>query len=280
MISDYKKGLTPNPDIVCNKLIKFPYLLKEAKKLKANYIATGHYARIKKTKSGYELLAGKDKTKDQSYFLYELTQQELSKLIFPIGGLTKKKVREIAIRNKFPNYNKPGTRGICFIGKMPNIKLFLETKIKSKKGKILSSEGKILGTHPGTAYFTIGQKVQEHLGLIINKPKQYAQKRYYIADKIPKTNTIIAAPENHLILKKKSVIIKNFHQINPNKIIPRAGLKARIRHLGQLHKGKLIKKANKYAFKFNKPLEAIAEGQSIVIHKGNQVLGGGEIRLK
>lgn len=279
MINDYKKGLTPNPDIVCNKLIKFPYLLREAKKLGADYIATGHYARIKRAKDGnYQLLAGKDKTKDQSYFLYKLTQKELSRLIFPVGNLTKEQVRKIAKRYNFPNWNKPGTTGICFLGKIPNIKSFLEKKIRQKKGKILSPEGILLGTHQGASYYTIGQKVQEHLGLTMSKPREHAQERYYIADKIQKTNTLIAAPECHSSLLKKKVIIKSLHLISHSALIPRS-LTARIRHLGQFHQGKLIKSKRKYIFSFNKPLEALAEGQSLVLYKKNQVIGGGEIRV-
>jgi tRNA-specific 2-thiouridylase len=277
MIGDYKKGLTPNPDIVCNKLIKFPYLLKEAEKIGADYIATGHYAQIKKAKNkSYQLLAGKDKTKDQSYFLYELTQQELSKLIFTIGEITKEQVRKIAEKHNFPNWNKPGTTGICFLGRTSGIKPFLETKIKPNKGKILSPEGKILGTHQGTAYYTIGQRIEEHLGLKINKPKEFAQKRYYIAEK-RKGNILIAAPEKHPSLLKKKVIIKSLHLINPSEIIPRS-LKARIRHLGQFHEGKLTKTKGNYAFTFKKPIEALAKGQSIVLYNKNQVIGGGEIR--
>ncbi len=271
MVKNYKKGLTPNPDITCNTLIKFPILLKYAHKIGADFITTGHYARIHKTKKGYRLLAGKDKTKDQSYFLYELTQLQLSKLIFPIGNLTKAEVRKIAEKNKLPNWNKPGTRGICFLGKTPDIKSFLENKIKQKKGKILSPEGNQIGTHPGASYFTIGQKVLEHLGMQINKPKEHAQERYYIAEK-KKGNIIIAAPENHPILKKKQIKIKSLHLINPKDKIPSA-LKARIRHLGTLHKGKL--KGN--IFTFSKPVEGIAEGQSLVIYKDKQVIGGGEI---
>jgi tRNA-specific 2-thiouridylase len=271
MIQAYQKGLTPNPDITCNKLIKFPVLMKEAKKIKADYIVTGHYARIARKNEEYHLLQGTDKTKDQSYFLYELTQKELSKLIFPIGNLTKEEVRKIAEKNNLPNYNKPGTRGICFIGKMPSIKQFLENKIKKRKGKILSPEGKFLGTHEGTAFYTIGQKIQEHLGMRINKPKQFAQKRYYIAEK-RKNNIIIAAPENHPSLLKRSVIINNLHIINPNQITPRSGLTARIRHLGQLHSGRLV---NNNRFVFSKPIEGIAKGQSIVLYHKNQVLGGG-----
>jgi len=278
MISDYRKGLTPNPDIVCNKLIKFPYLLREAEKLEADHIATGHYAQIKKTGQGYQLLAGKDKTKDQSYFLYELDQKTLAKTLFPVGNLTKEQVRKIAEKHNFPNWNKPGTKGICFLGKTQGIKPFLETKIKPMKGKILSPEGKLLGTHQGISYYTIGQRIEEHLGLSINKPKEFAQKRYYIAEK-RKNNVIIAAPENHPSLLKKRAIIKSLHLINPNMIIPYSGLKARIRHLGQFHEGKLTKQNNKYIFTFKKSIEALAEGQSIVLYNKNQVIGGGEIRL-
>ncbi len=276
MIRDYKAGLTPNPDISCNKLIKFPILMKYANKLGADYIATGHYAQIRKTKSGYQLLQAADKTKDQSYFLYELNQETLSKLIFPIGNLTKNEVRKIAEKHKFPNWNKPGTRGICFLGKTPNIKSFLEKSIKKNKGKILSPEEKVLGTHPGASYFTIGQKIQDSLGLIIHKPKEHAQERYYIAEK-RKKNILIAAPENHPILKRKQVAIKNFHLINPRELVPRSGLTARIRHLGQLHKGKLIKQKGNYLFVFDKSVKALAEGQSIVIYHKNELIGGGEI---
>lgn len=280
MVNEYRRGLTPNPDITCNKLIKFPILLRYADKLGADYIATGHYARIKKTKNGFSLLQARDATKDQSYFLCGLNQKTLSKTLFPIGNLTKEEVRKMAEKNKLPNWNKPGTRGICFIGKTPNIKSFLEHKIKHKKGKILSPEGKILGYHPGMSYYTIGQKIQEHLGLSINKPKEHAQERYYIADKIARTNTIIAAPENHPSLKRKQIKIKSFHLINPNEKMSQSNLKARIRHLGQLHQGKLIGQKGNYRFVFRKPIEALAEGQSIVIYQNKKVIGGGEIRLK
>lgn len=278
MFKAYKKGLTPNPDILCNKKIKFPLFWKKAKKqFNADYMATGHYAGIKKTSKGFQLLAGKDKTKDQSYFLYQLSQADLSHALFPNGNLTKKQVRKIAKTNHFPNWNKHGTSGICFVGNI-NMKSFLEKKIPHKKGKILSPEGKQIGTHPGMQYFTIGQKLGEHLGIIINKPKEFAQKRWYIAKKIPKTNTIIAAPENHPILKRQKVIIKSLHLINPKDKIPKSNLTARIRHLGKFHKGTLKKQKSHYIFTFNKPIESIAEGQSLVIYHKNQVLGGGEIR--
>ncbi len=278
MFKAYAKGLTPNPDIQCNQIIKFPLFWKYAKnKLKADYIAMGHYARISKTKNGFSLLAGKDKTKDQSYFVYRLSQEELSHTLFPIGSYTKEQVRQIAKQNYFPNADKPGTKGICFVGKV-NMKSFLEKQIRSKQGAVLNPEGKPIGVHPGASYFTIGQRIGPHLGICIEKPKGSEQEKWYIAEK-QKNNILIAAPENHPLLKKKSVILKSLHLINPKEKIP-SQLKARIRHLGQFHPGKLIKKSNSYIFTLKKPVSSIAPGQSLVIYHNNRVIGGGEIRLK
>jgi len=271
MFRQYKKNLTPNPDTDCNKIIKFPALWKEAKKLKADFIATGHYARIKKTEDGFKLMQGKDKKKDQSYFLYQLTQKDLSHTLFPVGDLTKMQVRNIAKKNKFPNYDKKGSRGICFIGKL-NFKDFLKKKIKEKPGKIFSTEGEVIGAHPGAVFFTIGERIgPRHKIRIKNNYKP--QEKLYIAEK--KGNDIIVAIKNHPILKKKKIKIKNLHIINPKNKIPKTNLKARIRHLDQLNKGKL----SKDIFTLEKPIESVAEGQAIVIYRGQELIGGGEIRL-
>ena len=272
MYNSYKGGLTPNPDILCNKIIKFPILWKKAKEIKANYIATGHYAKIKKTKSGYQLLQGKDKTKDQSYFLAELSQSDLSHTLFPIGNLTKSKVRKIAKKNKFPNWNKKGTSGICFVGKV-NMKSFLEKKIPNKQGKVINSKGKQIGAHQGTQYYTIGQRIGARLGIQLNNKTE--NKKLYVAQK--KGNTLIVTPENHPLLKKQIVKINKIYFINEKDKIP-SQLKARIRHLGQLHKGRLIKKSNLYYFKFTNPISSVAEGQYIVIYNKNQLVASGEIR--
>ena len=275
MINSYKKGLTPNPDTLCNKLIKFPFLWKEARKLKADFIATGHYAKVKKSKSskGYELFAGKDKTKDQSYFLYSLSQNDLSHTLFPLGNLTKAEVRKIAKRNKFPNYNKRGTTGLCFVGKM-DMFAYLKKNIPSKTGKVLSPEGKIIGTHPGASYFTIGQRIGPRLSIQLNK--KAGNQKLYVAEK-KKGNILIVAPENHPALKRRIVSIKKFHQINPKDKIPSSNLKARIRHLGSLISGRLLKKRGNYFFAFKKPQKAIACGQAIVVYHKSKVVGGGEI---
>lgn len=269
MYKDYARGLTPNPDILCNTIIKFPLFWKHAQKLGADYIAMGHYVKVKNNK-GYELIQGKDKNKDQSYFLYELSEEDLSHTLFPIGNYTKGQVREIAKKSKLPNWDKKGTRGICFVGKV-NLKSFLKNKIKEKPGKVIDPEGNFLGTHPGTMYFTIGQRIGPHLGIEINKPDN---KRWYIAEK--KGNILVVAPQNHPFLKKRNIIIKKLHLINKNSKIPRK-LKARIRHLGDLYPGRLKKQSSQYIFALNKPLEAIAEGQAIVFYNKDKVLGGGEI---
>ena len=275
MFMDYKKGLTPNPDILCNTVIKFPLFWREARKLGANYIATGHHARIRKGKKGFSLLMGKDKGKDQSYFLYGLKQDDLSHTLFPVGGLQKDKVRKIAWRNRFPNWNKLGTRGICFVGKV-DLRAFLEKKIKQKKGKVISPEGEIIGEHPGTSYFTIGQRAGDHIGIIIDE--NYRSKvgtKVYVAEK-RKGNILVVAPYGHEALLKDRIKIGKLHLVN-HKDFAKKGLKARIRHLGKLHLGRLLKIKGKWVFVLKKGIEWVAEGQSVVLYKGEKVVGGGEI---
>ncbi len=273
MFKSYSQGLTPNPDIACNTIIKFPLLWKEAQKIKADYIATGHYARIKKTKNNtYLLLKGKDKTKDQSYFLSELTQKDLSHTLFPIGNLTKTQVRAMAKKHKLPNWNKKGTRGICFIGKIP-MKSFLERKIKQKKGPVLNPEGKIIGTHKGIMFYTIGERVGISKGIILEKESNI---KHYIADKNKRSNSLIIAPENHPLLKKGKFIIKNLHIINKNYKI-KAEIGVRIRHLGPIMKSKIKKHNKKYLCTLNKAIPGLAEGQYAVLYDKGIVVASGEI---
>ncbi|MEI6849495.1 MAG: tRNA 2-thiouridine(34) synthase MnmA [archaeon] len=270
MYGDYKSGKTPNPDILCNKLIKFPLFWKKAKKLGADYIAMGHYARIKPSKTGYELLSGRDVSKDQSYFLADISQSDLSHTLFPLGNLTKEKVRAIAKKNNLPNWNRHGTTGICFVGKV-NMQSFLEKKIKPKIGKVLDSNNNIIGNHKGISFYTIGQKAGSHIGINIEKPLKDSQKKFFIAKKI-KPNTLIVAPEGHELLKSEIINIKNLHQINPKEKKP-SNLKVRIRHLGQLHPGKL--KGNQFIL--NKAIESITPGQIAVFYSKDKVMASAEI---
>ena len=277
MFRSYSKGQTPNPDIECNSIIKFPLLWKSAKKLKADYIATGHYARIKKTKRGYSLLKGKDKEKDQSYFLSGLTQDDLSHTLFPIGEYTKDEIRSIAKKNNFPNFNKRSTRGICFVGKT-DIQDFLKQRIKEQYGTILSPEGIEIGSHNGSMFYTIGQKIGDNDKISLNKPRSLSQKRWYVAKK-EKGNIIIAAPEGHPLLMQKMVRLKDFHRINPKVKLPLISLKARIRHRGELYSGKLLKKGKDWSFIFKSPVSSIASGQYLVIYDKDELIASGEIVL-
>jgi tRNA-uridine 2-sulfurtransferase len=276
MISEYKKGKTPNPDTYCNKITKFPDLLKKAHELKADFIATGHYANIKKTHKGFQLLQGKDKTKDQSYFLYQLPQSTLSKVLFPNGNLLKSEVRKIAKKNKFPNWDKHGSTGICFLGRS-NMKSLLKANIKERPGKVLDEKGNTVGSHPGIYYFTIGERIGPRHNIQINKKfHNLTKSKLFIAEK-KKPNTLIIAPKNSTLLRKKKITITKFKRINPSTPIPKSNIKARIRHLGALLPGKLNKKNNKYTFTLKKPQEAIAPGQAIVLYHNQELVAGGEI---
>ncbi|MEK6918243.1 MAG: tRNA methyl transferase PRC-barrel domain-containing protein [Nanoarchaeota archaeon] len=244
MFKLYKQGITPNPDIDCNEKIKFPLLIKAAKKLNCDCIATGHYSRIKKlkarvgerfrggigkdleagsrvgrrdgsgTKYLFELHRAKDESKDQSYFLYRLKQKELAKALFPIGNFSKQEIREIAKKQNFPNYDKKSTVGICFIGKI-NLKKFLQKKIKPKKGIILDPDGNKIGEHDGIYYYTIGQRIGPRFGIEVEK-QEIIQKRWYVAKKDNKKNIITAAPEGHDLNFRKEIFVKDAHWINNN----------------------------------------------------------------
>lgn len=290
MFEKYKKGITPNPDIDCNQKIKFPLLLEHARKLGINLIATGHYARVKfnpKTNK-YELFRGLDESKDQSYFLYRTKESELKHTLFPIGNYTKKEIREIAEKNHFPNYNKKGTVGICFIGKI-NFKDFLRKKIKTKPGNILNPEGKIIGQHDGVFYYTIGERLGPRYGFEISRDSLNSQnkssekfQKWYVARKDIKKNIIIAAPKDHPLNFRKEIIIKNFYLISDKKSEfqkNKTKVFSRIRHVGELLPSILEyeKKTKKFKITLKEPITGISEGQAIVLYQGEKCLGGGEI---
>lgn len=154
----YRKGITPNPDVLCNSLVKFDLFLKEAISYGFDYVATGHYARIEKDTNGVcHLLKGNDPNKDQSYFLAGLTQEQLSRSLFPIGNIPKPEVRKIALDAKLPNATRKDSQGLCFIGKV-DMKDFLAQKIAKKPGDILDTSGKKVGEHDGAYFYTIGQR--------------------------------------------------------------------------------------------------------------------------
>jgi tRNA-specific 2-thiouridylase len=281
MFKLYGKGITPNPDIDCNQKVKFPLLWKAAKRLGAKHIVTGHYARIRKRKKYYELLRAKDESKDQSYFLYRINQADLKHSLFPIGDYTKKQIRSMAKKNKFQNYDRKATVGICFVGKV-NLKKFLQKKIKPKKGKILDPEKNIIGEHDGIYYYTIGQRIGPRFDIEIERGKGKKLKRWYVARKNLRRNEIITAPEKHSLLYRREILIKRPHWINevPGKNKAHK-VKARIRQVGELLSSKLSynKKKKQYQVKLGRAITGVSEGQAIVLYKEKKVLGGGVIEF-
>ena len=286
MIDGYKKGITPNPDVMCNKEIKFGLFLKKALEMGADYVATGHYIKIQnskfknqndysKYKVSYRLLEAKDKNKDQSYFLWTLTQEQLKHCLFPIGEYTKPEVRKLAKKFRLPNAEKKDSQGICFLGQV-SLPEFLQKYIKPRKGYVVNIDGKIIGEHNGAHFYTIGQRS----GLGIGGYK----KPLYIADKNIKKNIIIVAEgDDHPALYKKEVELTNVNFLNDelrgkNKEL-RIPVMARVRYRQPLTSATLALNHKRYTLFFKKPMKFIAEGQSAVFYdKKGMMLGGGVIK--
>jgi tRNA-specific 2-thiouridylase len=301
---EYKKGRTPNPDVMCNKEIKFKLFLERALEEGADLIATGHYARRSVVKSearisksetnpniqnfqganhlnySYSLLKGIDANKDQTYFLYNITQEQLSKVLFPIGHLPKPEVRTLAKKFNLPNAERPDSQGICFIGEI-NVLKFLMSEIPEKKGDIVDIDTKrIVGEHKGIYFYTIGQR--EGLGI------GGQEIPYFVVDKDAEKNILyVGHGNNHPTMFKKEVELENIHWIAGEQPQDLTGLSAMIRYRQKPQPGKL--KINSsletynverttYNFIFDEPQRAVTSGQSLVIYKDDECLGGGVIK--
>ncbi|TSC65387.1 MAG: tRNA-specific 2-thiouridylase [Candidatus Doudnabacteria bacterium Gr01-1014_77] len=261
---EYKAGRTPNPDVMCNKEIKFGLLYDKAIQMGFDYIATGHYAQIKNNK----LIRSVDEFKDQTYFIYNLKKEQLKHILFPIGHLKKTKVRQLAKKLHLPNANRKESMGLCFVGKI-RLDQFLSQKLKPKQGNIVDTKGNVLGTHKGTSFYTLGQR--QGLGIGGNKGP------YYIAKKDVKKNLLIVTEDPHdKLLEFKEIHISGVNWINAPKKYP-VICKGRFRHQQSLQDLKISKVKTGYNVKFKKPQFAIASGQSLVLYKGKECLGGGVI---
>ena len=301
MVEGYKKGITPNPDVMCNKEIKFDLFLREALAMGADYIATGHYIKIKdekrkiqknnsKLKITYRLFRAKDANKDQSYFLWTLTQKQLQHCLFPLGNYLKPKVREIAKRAGLPTWNKKDSQGVCFLGKV-TLDEFLKNYIPPKQGDVRDENGILLGAHDGAWYYTIGQRHGLNLG---NKNKELRitgereTKPHYVVSKDITTNTIVVAEsDKNPALYTKEITLTNLHLINQkhSNILKNVGMfqmeiLARVRYRQPLQKAILHCKLQIADCKltFEEPQKFIAPGQSAVFYsKKGELLGGGII---
>lgn len=268
-LKEYQAGRTPNPDVMCNTEIKFKVFLERAQELKADFMATGHYARLRKSADGINLLKGKDENKDQTYFIHHLTQQQLRKIIFPIGHLPKPEVRKIAEQAGLVVAKKPDSQGICFIGKI-DFRKFLENYLPKQPGNIQTVEGTVLGRHQGLAFYTIGQR--EGLGIGGTGP-------YFVVDKDLKTNTLrVAQGEHHPALFRKTLMAKDMHWIN-GKAATGKKLTAKIRYRTPDQRCSLKKiKTNTWKIDFQQAQRAITPGQFIVFYSSQDCLGGGIIQ--
>lgn len=283
MISEFKSGRTPNPDVMCNKHIKFGIFLNQAKKMGADKIATGHYVKIRRElaslhpgsggkglrEASSRLLIARDLNKDQSYFLWALTQNQLKDCLFPLGDLVKPEVKEIARKNHFATADKQESMGVCFIGEF-DINDFLKRYIKPKKGKIITTEGTEVGEHEGVEFYTIGQRHGFSKGGGVP---------YYIVDKDIKKNVLIVADKaREEDFYKKEIEIEKVNWISGRAPSQSKTYKARIRYRQPLQGCKLAIKKNKVFVIFSKAQRAVTPGQSVVIYSGKELIGGGIIK--
>ncbi len=299
---EYSAGRTPNPDVMCNKEIKFKMLYKWALAHGFDYIATGHYARVAQSKKvnenfhlrqgrgitskrakpikssstqSFELLRSKDDFKDQTYFIYNILQSQLPHLLFPIGAMKKSEVKRLAKKIGLPNADKKESMGLCFVGKI-RLKEFLEQKLKPKPGPVIDLSGKEIGEHQGLAFYTIGQR--QGIGIGRGGP-------WYVVRKDLKKNTLVVTNDpKDKALETKEVEIHSVNFIttplfsdakNKSKEV---SLQGRYRHQGKLEKLTLQPLSRgHYRVEFAKPQPAVASGQSLVLYDGQVCIGGGVI---
>jgi tRNA-uridine 2-sulfurtransferase len=272
-LEESKAGRTPNPDVLCNKEIKFKVFVNYAKKLNADLIATGHYARVIKKNNKNYLLTAIDQNKDQSYFLNALNQEQLANCLFPIGELTKPEVRKIAQQTGFSNYGKKDSTGICFIGER-KFKTFLQNYLHNNPGLILDDSGTIVGNHDGLMYYTIGQRKGLNIGGK-SKTKNQHLPWYVIAKDLINNNLIVANGKNHnkLFATQLQAVNCNWIADLPSPNIPLTA-KIRYRQKSQICYIQPIKEYNEILVTFKEAQRAITPGQFIVFYQEDYCLGG------
>jgi len=263
-IQDYARGLTPNPDVLCNKEIKFGLFLEYALRQGADLIATGHY--VKKSADN-SLLCAEDINKDQSYFLWMLNRVQLEKCLFPIGDYTKQEVRDMARKYALPTAEKSDSQGICFVGNVP-IRQFLKHYIEERPGEVVTLNGKVVGRHEGVAFYTIGQR--RGIGSFGGEAP------YYVTKKDLSANTITVVPPSQIEqLYQDKLVASNTNWISGLQPVLPLKCFCRIRYRQELQKCTIVDFTDGYLqVEFSKPQRGIAEGQSIVFYDKDVVIGG------
>lgn len=284
---EYRAGRTPNPDVLCNKEIKFDMFKKKAAELGADYIATGHYARIRRdsvisnlptggqfpisnNSEVVHLLKGVDGTKDQSYFLWKLDQKQLSNVLFPIGDLQKVEVRKLAGKYGLSTATKKDSQGICFIGPI-KVRNFLKSRIEMKPGPVITSDGKVIANHEGIWFYTIGQR----LGIDSVKWPITDVPVLYVKDKIMETNTLVAGLEKELYAD--CLICDNINWVVKKPELPLT-VYASIRYRHEPEEARISDLGEgRVSVKFTNAQRAITPGQSVVFYRDDELIGGGVI---
>lgn len=284
MVREYAAGRTPNPDVMCNKFMKFDLFVKEADKLGCAFVATGHYARV--GESGVEesevkvLLSGIDPNKDQSYFLCQMPREVLNRVLFPVGGMLKSEVREEAKKRGLVVAEKKDSQGVCFIGEI-NMTEFLQDYIEKKPGKIVTTAGEVVGDHQGLPFYTIGQREGLQIGGL--------ETPYYVVEKRAETNELVVSSNFHESLYRDELIASQMNWLIPITQLRNYAItcEARIRYRQPLERCKVRLDpsqpplgrggAERVHVKFDKPQRAVTPGQFIVFYDGDVVIGGAMI---
>ena len=276
-LEEYRSGRTPNPDIICNKEIKFKAFLEFAcEDMGADYIATGHYVQRRENNGKFEMLRGLDSNKDQSYFLYTLSHKQVGQTLFPVGNIEKPEVRAIAEREGLVTANKKDSTGICFIGER-KFKDFLGRYLPAQPGVIETAEGKVIGEHQGLMYHTLGQRKGLHIGGM----KDSGEEPWYVVEKDLKRNVLIVGQgNNHPRLFSKGLVASQLHWVNREEIAVNEAfnctVKTRYRQEDVACTVTRLDDEN-YQIMFNEQQSSVTPGQSVVFYLDEVCLGGGII---
>ncbi len=272
MIASYAEGRTPNPDVMCNRAVKFGAFLKEAVSRGADFIATGHYARKEGLSAPFRLLRGVDEEKDQTYFLWTLDQEQLSRSLFPVGDTRKEYVRKKAESLGLFTATKKDSQGLCFIGKI-GMKEFLKRYIKERPGEVLDENGKVIGHHSGAHFYTLG----ERRGFTVTIQGTEDRPRYVVSKDVEK-NTITVSEEarqnKKFLTKKVGLDTVNFIADRP---VPDRLYQSRFRHRQTLVSCRIKEDDGAFEVVFSEAQPAVSPGQSLVLYEDDKCLGGGVI---
>ncbi len=273
-LQEYRAGRTPNPDILCNKEIKFKIFLEYALQRGAELIATGHYARIGKRGGRFQLLKARDTNKDQSYFLYTLGQRQLARTLFPVGEMQKSEVRAVAARNRLVTHAKKDSTGICFIGER-NFREFLARYLPARPGEMCTPEGESVGEHQGLMYYTLGQRQGLGIG---GRPNARQGEPWYVVGKDIANNRLLVSQGLHPMLYSSTLEAGELHWVAGEAVRTPFRCRAKIRYRQPEQLCVIEKISGDYCrVRFDEPQQAVTPGQSVVFYDDEVCLGGGTI---